>query len=138
MDKGTGYIEDGMIARSLTSGFRNRGPNRRSCFLTLLLSTLGLLGCNAGSVAFREGRKAELRKDWDTALIDYQKALRDQPENAQLLISESARTQSSVVHLTRDVCSCPKIVLRRPLGNFREPSVLTRPIRPQRRSLQSS
>ena len=102
MDKGTGYIEDGMIARSLTSGFRNRGPNRRSCFLTLLLSTLGLLGCNAGSVAFREGRKAELRKDWDTALIDYQKALRDQPENAQLLISETrARTQSSLVHLTQ-------------------------------------
>jgi general secretion pathway protein D len=53
-------------------------------------------------VAFREGRKAELRKDWDTALIYYQKELRDQPENAQLLISETrARTQSSLFHLTQ-------------------------------------
>ena len=102
MGKGIGRIEDRMIVASFTTGFRNRCPNRRFCFLALLLSALGLLACNAGSVAFREGRKAELRKDWDTALIDYQKALRDQPENAQLLISETrARTQSSLFHLTQ-------------------------------------
>jgi len=51
-------------------------------------------------VAFREGRKAELRKDWDTALIKYQKAVQAEPENPQYLIRERlARTQASFMHL---------------------------------------
>ena len=33
-----------------------------------------LMGCTAGNVEFREAQKAELRKDWDTALVDYEKA----------------------------------------------------------------
>jgi len=58
------------------------------------------LGCGGGSTVFREGRKAELRKDWDTALIKYEKALQAEPENAQYLIHEKlARTQGSLFHL---------------------------------------
>ena len=44
------------------------------------LGLLGLVGCGAGNVALREARKAELRKDWDTALVNYEKAGRAQPE----------------------------------------------------------
>ncbi len=57
-------------------------------------------GCGGGSSLFREGRKAELRKDWDTALIKYEKALQVEPENANYLIHERiARTQGSLFHL---------------------------------------
>jgi len=71
----------------------------------LLLSTsclvlVWLVGCSPGNVAFREARKAELRKDWDTALVDYEKARRDQPENAKIIIHEKlVRTEASAFHL---------------------------------------
>lgn len=58
------------------------------------------LGCGGGSVAFREGRKAELRKDYDTALVNFEKAVQAEPENAQYLIREKlARTQAATFHL---------------------------------------
>ncbi len=58
------------------------------------------LGCGAGNVAFREGRKAELRKDYDTALVDYGKALQTQPDNAQYVLHERlVRTEASLFHL---------------------------------------
>ena len=73
--------------------------------LRVFASCLGLLwlaGCGAGNVAYREARKAELRKDWDTALVDYEKAARDQPENAKIVIHEQlVRTQASAAHLRR-------------------------------------
>lgn len=60
------------------------------------------LGCAGGSVAYREGRKAELRKDYDTALVDYQKALRQEPENAHYRIHEQvAREHAALFHLDR-------------------------------------
>jgi len=63
-------------------------------------SVVILLGCAAGNVAFRQGRKAELRKDWDTALVQYQQALKTEPENAQYIIRErQARIQASYFHL---------------------------------------
>ena len=71
--------------------------------LRVFASCLGLLwlvGCGAGNVAYREARKAELRKDWDTALVNYEKAGRDQPENAKIIIHEKlVRTQASALHL---------------------------------------
>jgi general secretion pathway protein D len=64
------------------------------------LSLLGFVGCGAGNVAFREARKAELRKDWDTALVNYEKARRDQPENSKIIIHEKlVRVQASALHL---------------------------------------
>ena len=66
-----------------------------SCLVLLLL-----VGCGAGNVAYREARKAELRKDWDTALVDYEKAARDQPENSKIIIHEKlVRAQASALHL---------------------------------------
>jgi general secretion pathway protein D len=64
------------------------------------LSLLWLVGCGAGNVALREARKAELRKDWDTALVNYEKAGRDQPENAKIIIHEKlVRVQAAALHL---------------------------------------
>jgi general secretion pathway protein D len=58
------------------------------------------LGCTPGNVEYHEGRKAELRRDWDSALVDYEKAVRSQPDNPQYLIRETvARTQASLFHL---------------------------------------
>jgi general secretion pathway protein D len=66
-----------------------------SCFILMWL-----VGCGAGNVAYRQAQKAELRKDWDTALVDYEKAARSQPENAKILIHERlVRTQASASHL---------------------------------------
>jgi general secretion pathway protein D len=66
-----------------------------SCFVMVWL-----VGCSPGNVAYREAQKAELRKDWDTALVDYEKAGRDQPENAKIIIHmKLVRAQASASHL---------------------------------------
>jgi general secretion pathway protein D len=66
-----------------------------SCFILMWLA-----GCGAGNVAYRQAQKAELRKDWDTALVDYERAARAQPENTKIIIHEKlVRTQASASHL---------------------------------------
>ncbi len=59
------------------------------------------LSCGGGaSVAYREGRKAEDRKDWDTALVDYEKAKATDPSNSLYILHEQeARTHASLLHL---------------------------------------
>jgi general secretion pathway protein D len=59
------------------------------------------LSCGGGSsVAFKEGRKAEVRKDWDSALVNYEKAVQSDPANASYIIHErGARQQASLFHL---------------------------------------
>jgi general secretion pathway protein D len=72
----------------------------KSRLLGLLAALLVLSGCGAGNVAFREGRRAERQRDWDTALVNYERAVRSQPDNAQFLLHEKvARTQASLFHL---------------------------------------
>src|SRR5260370_6646793 len=69
------------------------------------LSVLGIgllicIGCGAGSSPFREGRKAELRKDYDSALVHFEKAVQAEPDNSQYLIHEKlARTEASLFHV---------------------------------------
>ena len=71
--------------------------------LTIVAIALWLLaaaGCSPESAAYKAGRKAELRKDYDTAVIDYQQALKYQPENPKYLIaSKQARTKAGNFHL---------------------------------------
>ena len=59
------------------------------------------LSCGGGaSVAYREGRRAEDRKDWEPALVDYQKARKADPENTLYMLHEkNARTNASMFHL---------------------------------------
>jgi general secretion pathway protein D len=65
------------------------------CALTIMLA------CGGGSdVAYREGHKAEQRRDWDSALVNYEKALQSNPANALYLLHEKqARSQASLLHL---------------------------------------
>ena len=63
---------------------------------------LAALACSPGSVAFREGRQAELRKDYDTAIIHYERALQYEPENSRYLIRDKmARTHSGIFHVNQ-------------------------------------
>ncbi len=58
------------------------------------------LSCGGGSVAFREARKAEERKDWDTALVNYDKALQSEPENSKYILHEAhVRAHAADFHL---------------------------------------
>jgi general secretion pathway protein D len=68
--------------------------------LAVVLGGLVCLNCGGGSSVFREARKAELRKDWDTALVKYEKALQTEPENAMYIIHErQVRTQAAIFHV---------------------------------------
>ena len=60
-----------------------------------------MLACGGGSDgAYREGHKAELQRDWDSALVNYEKALQSNPANALYLLHEKqARNQASLLHL---------------------------------------
>jgi len=72
-------------------------PARTLCAFCALVATLA---CGVGNVAFQEGRRAELRKDWDSALVNYEKAVQSDPANALYLLHEKqARNQASLLHL---------------------------------------
>jgi general secretion pathway protein D len=59
------------------------------------------LGCGSGSsIYYREGHKAELHKDWDTAVVDYEKARDSDPANSLYLLHEkNARFNAGMFHL---------------------------------------
>lgn len=62
----------------------------------LLIST----SCAPGNVYFQKGRKAELRKDWDTALINYDRAVQSRPANAEYQLRLThARMEAAIFHL---------------------------------------
>ncbi len=74
-------------------------PGRTVWFAVMLGAVLLCAGCSPSSVAFREGRKAEEQKDYDSAVIDFQKALKYQPANSHFLLYEKeARTKASFFH----------------------------------------
>jgi general secretion pathway protein D len=59
-------------------------------------------GCSGASIAFKQGRKAEEQKDYDSAVVDFRKALKLQPNNPKFLIEEhEARSRASVFHMQR-------------------------------------
>jgi general secretion pathway protein D len=76
----------------------------RSRTIRLLVAGAAVLaswGCG-GTVAYREARKAEIHKDYDTALVNYDKALQQEPENAKYLIHEKiVRQKAALFHYQR-------------------------------------
>jgi general secretion pathway protein D len=63
---------------------------------------LASAGCSPYSSYYHEGQKAELRKDYDQAVIDYGKALEHTPQNSKYKISEKlAREKAGQQHLAR-------------------------------------
>lgn len=100
---------------------RGSGTSGGLRLLGVLTTLLVCLSCGAGSVAFREGRKAERQRDWDTALVNYQKAVRSQPANAQFLLHERlARTHASLFHLKQGRRLLSESRLDEAAGEFRK------------------
>jgi len=66
-----------------------------------VLLTLALSAC-ASSSAFHLGREAEYRQDYDRAVVEYTKALRQKPDDADARIGlERVRARASESHLQR-------------------------------------
>lgn len=64
-----------------------------------LLLVLGLCGC-ATSSAFRAGQKAERQQDWDRAVVEYSRALRQNPDNRNYRLSlDRARLRAAESHV---------------------------------------
>ncbi|HEV2246521.1 MAG TPA: hypothetical protein VGW37_07690, partial [Terriglobia bacterium] len=75
---------------------------RRLVRASVLACLLFCIACAPGNVYFQKGRKAELRKDWDTALINYQRAVQSRPANAEYQLREAhARMEASQFHLEK-------------------------------------
>ena len=67
---------------------------------TLLIITM-FASC-AGHNAYQKARSAEKTKDWDVAVVEYEKALEIDPENSQYRISlDRARREASRVHFEK-------------------------------------
>ena len=68
----------------------------------LVLAGLLLVGCPKGKSDFKQGKKAEIQKDYDTALIHYQNALKANPGNTEYLLKvQRLRFESSQSHVDR-------------------------------------
>jgi general secretion pathway protein D len=74
--------------------------NKGIRLLGVLAFLTSCLSCGGGySVAYREGHKAEQKKDWDTALVNYEKAREADPANSLYLLHESlARNNATALH----------------------------------------
>jgi general secretion pathway protein D len=77
--------------------------NRRLlCSSSLLLLTLMVTGCPKGKSDFKAGQEAELNKDYDTALIHYERAAKADPSNAQYeMRAKRVRFQAAQAHVDR-------------------------------------
>jgi general secretion pathway protein D len=75
--------------------------NRLKASTATLLLSLTLLSC-ASYNAFQKAQSAEESKDWDTAVMQYQKALEIAPDNRQFKLGlDRARRESSRAHFER-------------------------------------
>src|ERR1700694_2639234 len=77
---------------------------RFSKLICCLSAVVMAAGCPKGKTDFNEGRKAEHLQDYDAAYDYYQKALKNDPENAQYLIKfNQARFEASSLHVKNGV-----------------------------------
>lgn len=75
--------------------------NKRVRLIGGLTLVASCLSCGGGSSnAYNQGRRAEERKDWDTALVDYEKARESDPANSLYILHEkNARVNAGLFHL---------------------------------------
>ncbi|MBI4467347.1 MAG: hypothetical protein HY656_07980 [Acidobacteria bacterium] len=68
----------------------------------LLLVTLLATGCPRGSADYKMGQEAELARDYDTALIHYERALKADPRNTDYQIkARRLRFEAAQMHVDR-------------------------------------
>src|SRR5882762_4717928 len=74
-------------------------------FSGLLLIVVAVLvaGCSKGNQQYKAGTKAESLNDYDTALENYNKELRADPNNTEFKLKAArARFEASTWHLSKD------------------------------------
>src|SRR5678815_2191198 len=74
---------------------------RLKIFGTVLI-VASLCGCGGGKSAFNNGGKAEISRDYETAMVQYKKALDADPENTEYRVKyERARFAAAYVHFQK-------------------------------------
>jgi general secretion pathway protein D len=75
--------------------------NRLKAFTAVLLTSLTMLSCVSYN-AYQRARTAEQAKDWDKAVLEYEKALDVDPDNRQYKLSlDRAKRESSRAHFEK-------------------------------------
>ncbi|HEX4073950.1 MAG TPA: cohesin domain-containing protein [Candidatus Acidoferrales bacterium] len=94
---------------------------RRSACAAVLIFAIVLGGCPKGNSDYDAGRKAEAVQDYDTALVDYERALRTQPTNAEYKLREiDARFAAGQFHVEQGEKALKQGDLQLALGEFQK------------------
>ena len=94
---------------------------RRSTCVAVLVFAILLGGCPKGNNDYDAGRKAEAVQDYDTALVDYERALRTQPTNAEYKLREiNMRFAAGQFHVEQGEKALKQGDLQLALGEFQK------------------
>ncbi|MGA2509294.1 MAG: cohesin domain-containing protein [Candidatus Acidiferrales bacterium] len=95
---------------------------RRTAYLSLLaIAAIFLIGCPKANTDYNAGRKAEALDDYDTALVNYERALRSEPTNVEYkLRATHVRYEDSQFHLEQGEKALQKGDLQLALGEFQK------------------
>src|SRR5580700_3300994 len=95
--------------------------------MVLAVAAAFLAGCpkSNSTSEYKAGRKAESIEDYDTALVHYQRALRDDPQNAEYkLRAERMRYESGINHVQQGKVALKKGDLQLALGEFQKAQLI--------------
>lgn len=96
---------------------------RLTCFSLLACAAVLLIGCPKGTASsdYDAGRKAENLQDYDTALVDYQRALRDKPNDAEYKLRVAQmRFEAAQYHVEQGTKALNKGDLQTALTEFQK------------------
>ena len=95
---------------------------RRLAFVSALtFAAVFLIGCPHTNQDYNAGRKAEAVQDYDTALVDYERALRNEPTNAEYKLRVvQMRLQAAQFHVEQGERDFKKGDLQLALGEFQK------------------
>ena len=99
---------------------------RRLGFFSLLLIVASCLaGCPKASSDYSAGRKAENIQDYDTALVHYERALRQDPANAEYkLRATQMRYEAGMAHVQQGQVALKRGDLQLALGEFQKAQMI--------------
>jgi general secretion pathway protein D len=87
----------------------------------LVSTALLLAGCPKGSQQFKAGRQAELAQDWDTAVVNYERALKADPLNTEYKLRVAKmRFEAGQYHVHQGQLARDKGQLETALGEFQK------------------
>ena len=93
---------------------------RLTCAVVLALAVV-LAGCPKGNQDYDAGRKAEALQDYDTALVNYERALRADPTNTEYKLREThVRFEAGEFHVDQGEKALKQGDLQLALGEFQK------------------